>query len=175
MGGGQGRDVLYFANNGFTTWVLDYSQSGINMINKKAELIGKSELIIGKCHDLRTPLPFDDETFDGCFSHMLYCMAFSTEELEFLSSEIRRVLKPGGLNIYTARHIGDPHYRTGIHRGEDMYEVGGFIVHFFSEEIISKLAKGYEIVEINKFEEGLLPRKLVEVILKKQNINENDE
>jgi hypothetical protein len=28
----------------------------------------------------------------------------------------------------------DAHYETRIHRGEDMYEVGGFVVHFFDPE-----------------------------------------
>ncbi len=67
-------------------------------------------------HDVRNPLPFEDESFDACYSHMLYCMALTTDELEFLCSEIRRVLKPGGLNVYTVRHTGDAHYGTGVHR-----------------------------------------------------------
>ena len=41
---------------------------------------------------------------------MLYCMALTVEELEFLSSEIKRVLKPDGLNVYTTRHTGDAQY-----------------------------------------------------------------
>jgi SAM-dependent methyltransferase len=89
------------------------------------------------------------------------------EELDFLAGEIRRVLKPGGLNVYTVRHTGDPHYQKGIHRGEDMYEVGGFIVHFFSREKVEKLAKGFEIVDLQEFEEGGLPRKLFRVTLRK--------
>jgi len=91
----------------------------------------------------------------------------TTDELEFLSQEIRRVLKTGGLNIYMARHTGDPHYGKGIHRGEEMYEVGGFIVHFFSREKVEHLARGYEIVTIEEFEEGGLPRKLFRVALRK--------
>ena len=99
---------------------------------------------------------------------MLYCMALTTEELEFLCSEVKRVLRPGGLNIYTARHTGDAHYRTGIHRGEDMYEIAGdFIVHFFSKEKVERLTKGYKSLEIEEFEEGDLPRKLYMVTMKK--------
>ncbi len=168
LGGGQGRDTLFFAQNGFTVHVLDYCQSGIETISKKADAMGLSLRITAKCHDVRKPLPFDDDTFDGCFSHMLYCMALTTQELEFLSSEIRRVLKTGGLNIFTVRHTGDAHYGTGIHRGEDLYEVGGFIVHFFSKEKVKHLAKGYEIIEIDEFEEGNLPRKLFRVTLRKK-------
>ena len=58
---------------------------------------------------------------------------------------------------------------VGIHRGENMYEVGGFIVHFFTKKMVAKLAKGYTILEIGEFEEGQLPRKLYQVTLQKQN------
>ncbi len=70
--------------------------------------------------------------------------------------------------MYTVRHVGDAHYRAGIHRGEDMYEMGSFIVHFFSREKVELLARGYEIVSIDEFEEGGLPRKLFRVTLRKQ-------
>ena len=168
LGGGQGRDTILYAQNGFRVHVVDYSQSGVETIEQKASTLGLSQLITAKCHDIRKPLPFDDKTFDGCFSHMLFCMALTTKELEFLSNEVRRVLRTGGLNIYTVRHTGDAHYVTGIHRGEDMYEVGGFIVHFFSKEKVKHLAKGYEIVEIDEFEEGGLPRKLFRVTMKRE-------
>jgi len=175
LGAGQGRDTIFFAQKGFRVHVLDYCQSGIETIKQKANALGLSQSITTKCHDVRNPLPFEDGTFEGCFSHMLYCMALTTKELEFLSKEIRRVLKTGGLNIYTVRHIGDPHYGTGIPRGEDMYEVGGFIVHFFSLEKVKHLARGYEMVEIEEFEEGELPRKLFRVTLrKKEQYNEAD-
>ena len=99
---------------------------------------------------------------------MLFCMALTTVQLQLLSEEIRRVLKLGGISAYTVRHTGDTHYKKGIHRGEDMYEVGGFIVHFFSREKVELLAKGYEIIGVHEFEEGELPRKLFLVMLRKK-------
>lgn len=167
LGGGQGRDTLFFASRGFQTTVLDYSRKGLEDIDQKASGLGVSGLIRTVLHDIRKPLPFDGETFDACFSHMLYCMALSTAELEFLSREIRRVLRPGGINVYTARHKGDAHFGKGIHRGEDMYEMGGFIVHFFDREKVKHLSAGYEILGVDEFEEGELPRKLFMVTLKK--------
>ena len=167
LGGGQGRDTLFFARGGFQTTVLDYSQKGLEDIDKKASALGNSGLIRTVLHDIRKPLPFDDETFDACFSHMLYCMALTTAELEFLSREIRRVLRPGGLNVYTARHKGDAHFGKGIHRGEDIYEMGGFIVHFFDREKVKHLSAGYEILSVEELEEGGLPRKLFMVTMKK--------
>lgn len=81
--------------------------------------------------------------------------------------QVWRVLKHGGYHIYTVRHICDPHYGTGIYRGEDMYEVDGFIVHFFSKEKVIHLAQGFDILGIDEFEEGDLPRKLFRVTLRK--------
>ncbi len=168
LGGGQGRDSCFFANEGFSVHVLDYTENGTRSIKEKAEEKGLSESVIPLRHDVRNPLPFEDGTFDACYSHMLYCMALTTEELEFLCSEVKRVLKPGGVDIYTARHTGDAHYGTGTPRGEDMYEIkGGFIVHFFSREKVEQLATGYESFEVEEFEEGELPRKLYLVTMRK--------
>ncbi|HOD35023.1 MAG TPA: class I SAM-dependent methyltransferase [Syntrophales bacterium] len=167
LGVGQGRDTLFFASRGFQTTAIDYSRKGLEDIKKKASGLGLSGLIRTDHHDIREPLPFDDETFDACFSHMLYCMALSTAELESLSREIGRVLRPGGLNVYTVRHKGDALFGKGIHRGEDMYETGGFIVHFFDGEKVKHLSAGYEIIGVDEFEEGELPRKLFMVTLKK--------
>jgi|WetSurMetagenome_2_1015567.scaffolds.fasta_scaffold113437_2 SAM-dependent methyltransferase len=168
LGSGQGRDTLFFARQGLQVYALDYSKEGLDTIQKKADTIGVSAFLTTIYHDVRQRLPFDDNCFDGCYSHMLYCMALATSELEFLSQEVRRVLKPGGFNIYTVRHTADPHYRTGIDRGDDMWEItGGFVVHFFSREKIDHLAKGYEIVDVEEFEETDLPKKLFLVTLKK--------
>ena len=49
-----------------------------------------------------------------------------------------------------------------------MYENDGFIVHFFSEEKIKNLSNGFDILEIEKFEEGTFPRKLFKVTLIKK-------
>ncbi|MCX5816608.1 MAG: class I SAM-dependent methyltransferase [Proteobacteria bacterium] len=167
LGGGQGRDTLFFAGEGFRVNVLDYSNEGLKAIREKSQKLGVSQSIVTLLHDIRQNLPFEDESFDGCFSHMFYCMALTTAELEFISQEIRRVLKPEGLNIYTVRNTNDAHYQTGIHRGEDMWEVGGFTVHFFNREKVEHLAEGYTITGIEEFEEGNLPRRLFLVTLKK--------
>jgi len=170
LGGGQGRDTLFFARCGFKVDVLDYSEQSVTTITEKARQRGLSGLVKVSRHDIREPLPFEDETFDACYSHMLYCMALTSAELERLTDEVRRVLRPEGLNVYTVRHTGDSHYGAGIHRGEDLYEVGGFIVHFFSRQKIEQLAKGYDLVSIDEFEEGGLPRKLFRVTMRKRDL-----
>ena len=73
------------------------------------------------------------------------------------------------MSIYTVRNTEDPHFGKGIRQGEDMYEIGGLIVHFFSKETITRLAEGFSIVKIEEFEEGELPRRLFLVKLRKAN------
>ncbi len=168
LGGGQGRDTIFFAQNGYQVTVVDYCESGVDTITQKSKDLGVSKSITAACHDVRKPLPFNDETFDACYSHMLYCMALTMAELEILSDEIWRVLRPNGLNIYTVRNTKDPHFRTGIHQGEEIYEIGGFVLHFFDKEKVEHLAKGFEIVSIDEFEEGGLPKRLFRVTLRKK-------
>ena len=166
LGAGLGRDSMYFSTNNLSVTSLDYSQSGINIINKK---INKDKLknIKTKVFDIRQKLPFEDNSIDGCFSHMLYCMALSNQNLFNLNKEICRILKPDGLNIYTVRNEHDGDYKNGIHRGEDMYENDGFIVHFFNKTKINQLTDGFKNIKIESFEEGTFPRKLYFVVNKK--------
>ncbi|MDY0187242.1 MAG: class I SAM-dependent methyltransferase [Syntrophus sp. (in: bacteria)] len=168
LGAGQGRDSLFFACSGFSVHALDYAEKSTATLMEKARQFDLSARITVIRHDVREPLPFDDETFDACYSHMLYCMAMTTKELENLSSEVRRVLRPRGLNVYTVRHTGDAHFGVGVCRGEGLYETGGFVVHFFSGEKVKRLAKGYDLVGIDEFEEGDLPRKLFRVTMRKR-------
>ena len=48
-----------------------------------------------------------------------------------------------------------------------MYEIGGFVVHFFSDEKVRSLSDGYEILDIRRMREGSLPRELFAVTLRK--------
>jgi SAM-dependent methyltransferase len=168
LGAGLGRDTLFFAKNSINVEVLDYSPTAIKIINKKALGAKLSNFISAKIFDVRKKLPFKDNSIEACFSHMLYCMALSTAELKYLNNEICRILKPGGMNVYTVRHTEDGDYKNGIHIGEDIYENDGFIVHFFSEEKVRKIADGFNIINIESFDEGKFPRKLFRVVLKKK-------
>ena len=168
LGAGLGRDTIFFAKNSIHVSSLDYSQTAINTINKKILGTKLSNFISTKVFDVRKKLPFEDNSVEAFFSHMLYCMALTVAELKYLNNEICRILKPGGINIYTARHTGDGDYKNGTHIGEDLYENDGFIVHFFSEEKVRQITEGFDILNIENFEEGKFPRKLFRVVLKKK-------
>ena len=168
LGAGLGRDSVLFAYNSIHTLALDYSKAGIEVINKKNKEKNLSNFLSTKIFDVRKKLPFEDNSIDGCYSHMLYCMALTQDDLKKLNSEILRVLKPGGINIYTVRHVGDGDFKNGIYRGEDLYENDGFIVHYFSKEKVNLLLEGFKNILLEKFEEGKFPRKLFFVVNEKK-------
>lgn len=162
LGFGQGRDTLYFAHAGLNITALDYSQASVTAIESA---LPKNS--IAKQHDVRKLLPFPDHSFDACYSHMLLCMELSSAEISSALSEIFRVIKPGGLVLYSVRSVHDSYYKKGIHLGEKMYEAGDFTVHFFSEEMIQLLSGGFAMLSIDRLEEGSQPRDLYAVAMQK--------
>ena len=168
LGAGLGRDSIFFAKNNIKIQALDYSSSGIEIINHKIKRDNLSNYISTKLFDVREKLPFKDNSIDACYSHMLYCMALTIADLQKLNNEIHRILKPNGLNIYTVRHTNDGDYKNGKHIGEDLYENDGFIVHYFSEEKVNSLLNGFKNIALEKFEEGTFPRKLFFIVNEKK-------
>ena len=168
LGAGLGRDSIFFAKNKIKTEALDYSESGIEIINHKIKKDNLSNYISTKLFDVRKTLPFKDSSIEACYSHMLYCMALTTNDLKKLNNEIKRILKPGGINIYTVRHTNDGDFKNGIHRGEDLYENDGFIVHYFSKEKVNSFLNGFKNISLEQFEEGTFPRKLFFVVNEKK-------
>ncbi|QUW85824.1 class I SAM-dependent methyltransferase (plasmid) [Streptomyces mirabilis] len=160
LGAGHGRDALYFARSGFTVQATDFSAVGLGQLTHAARTQGLGDRVATVTHDVREPLPLADSSVDAVFAHMLLCMALSTAEIHALVGEVRRVLRPGGTFVYTVRHTGDAHYGTGTAHGDDIFENGGFAVHFFDRDLVNALADGWILNDVHAFEEGDLPRRL---------------
>ena len=168
LGAGLGRDTIFFAQNGINVQAIDYSLSATNIIKKRSKENNLDALIKVENYDIRKKLNCDNENFQACYSHMLFCMALTNQDLKDLNQEIFRVLKKDGFNVYTVRNHMDGDFKKGMHRGEDMYEMNGFIVHYFSENKIKSLLNGFTNISIENFDEGNFPRKLSLVINKKK-------
>jgi SAM-dependent methyltransferase len=160
LGAGHGRDALFFAREGFAVHALDFSASGLRQLSQSARTLGIGERVKTTVHDVRTPLPLPDSSAGAVFAHMLLCMALSTAQIDGLVGEVRRVLRPGGVFVYTVRHTGDAHFGAGISHGDNIFEHDGFAVHFFTHDLVTALADGWTLIDIHAFEEGELPRRL---------------
>jgi hypothetical protein len=168
LGPGQGRDTLLFAAGGISVTAIDFAEDGLDQVSNKATEAGLSQAVSTMHHDVRQPLPIADASFDACYAHMLFSMALTTGELERLSAEVHRVLTENALVVYTVRNTTDPHYGSGIAHGDGMYEMGGFIVHFFDRALIDRLATGFELLEVAEYEEGRLPRRLFGITMRRR-------
>jgi SAM-dependent methyltransferase len=163
LAAGHGRDALYFAERGFRVLATDFSGVAVHQIRRAAQAGGVAAQVSAIVHDIREPLPLEDRAVDAVFGHMALCMALSTKEIHTIVEEIWRVLRPGGTLIYTVRHTGDAHYGAGNPHGDDIFEHGGFAVHFFSRQLVDALADGWILNDVHAFEEGELPRRLWQV------------
>jgi len=168
LGAGLGRDTIFFAKNNIKVEALDYSKTAVTSIKKKVEELNLSEFVSTKVFDVRKKLPFKNNSIQGIFSHMLYCMALKNLEVQNLNNEILRVLVKGGVNIYTVRNFEDGDYKNGVHIEDETYQNDGFIINFFSKKKIEKLLVGFSNIKIDRFNEGDFPRKLFIVQNKKK-------
>src|SRR5437016_4008820 len=152
LGTGHGRDTIFFATNGIEVEALDYSVIAVEILEKMTKekrLPIKSQIFDVK----KNPLPFPDGYFDAMYSHMFHNMCFSLEELHFIFSEIRRVLKPKGLNFSSVINHNDKSYGKGVEVDKGIYDVNGFQIRFFTEKEIRDLAAeegGFEILWIRE-------------------------
>jgi SAM-dependent methyltransferase len=71
---------------------VDFSIFVIQTLDKIAK--AKRLPITPRVFDVKSALPFPNGYFDAIYSHMLLNMRFSLDELHFIFSEMRRVLKP---------------------------------------------------------------------------------
>ena len=147
LGAGHGRDTVFFASNGIEVDALDYSVVAIDILNKITK--EKRLAIKSQTFDVaKNPLPFADGYFDAVYSHMLFNMRFSEDELHLIFSEMRRVLKPEGLNFFSVRNHHDKSYGKGIEVDKGIHDIDGFQIRFFTEKQIEGLvsAQGFEIL-----------------------------
>lgn len=148
LGCGQGRDSLFFASKGIKVNALDYSRFAIEQLSKCAKQTGLP--IEASVYDATKPLPFNDDTFDAVYSHMLFSMKFSQEQLKFIFKEVNRVLKNDGFHFFSVRNHNDKFYGKGIRVDYETYDIDGFQIRFFTKQEIENLCEGFKIFEIKE-------------------------
>jgi SAM-dependent methyltransferase len=95
FGCGSGANTALLANRGAHVWAIDISQELLRLGRRRLALSGRAggaTFVAGSAHDL----PFPDESIDVVFGIAI----LHHLDLDLVSREVRRVLKPGGRAIF---------------------------------------------------------------------------
>jgi len=145
-------ETVFFASNRFEVEAIDYSVIAVEILTK----IANEKRLSIKSHVFdvkkKKPLPFPDGYFDVAYSHMLFNMRFSLDDIHFILSEIRRLLKPKGWNFFSVRNHNDKFYGKGQEIEKGIFDINGFQIRFFTENEIQDLveSEGFEILQIKE-------------------------
>lgn len=154
VGCGNGRHIIFFAEQGFNVYGIDISEEAIKIA--KVWLSKKNltaELLVSDIESL----PFVDDYFDviisfGVLDHITFSKAKSSLD------EIKRVLAPDGYVYITLRSTEDAEFGRGkkVDHNTFVLEEGyekELIQHYFDLEEIKELFEGLKIFDIELHEE----------------------
>ncbi len=107
-----------FSENGYETVGIELDPEQVNLANNFGHTRGLNLNV--QVGDM-TKLAFEDETFDAVYSYNSIFHMKKTE-IDKSVSELKRVLKPGGLMFVNFLSIDDFRCGEGPHLGEHQYE-----------------------------------------------------
>ena len=153
-GCGNGRHIVFFAEQGFDAWGTDISEKAIEIANAWVSKRGlKAHLEVGDI----TQLPFENSYFDVAISFgVLDHIPFS--EAKRIMEEIGRVVAKGGYTYITLRSTEDAECGRGEKVANNTFVLQegyekGIIQHFFDLEEINDLFKDFNIFDIELHEQ----------------------
>ena len=144
MGGGQGRDCLFFAKEGYDVLGFDLSQDAVTFVEDccKAENIQNLKVIV---HDLTKPLNFDSK-FDLIYSN-LALQFFDLNQLEVIFHNISKIMHENSLFLFSTKKHGDKYDDFGTKINENVFEYKGIKRYFFDQDSLrSILEKKFKIL-----------------------------
>ncbi|WP_203790475.1 class I SAM-dependent methyltransferase [Paractinoplanes rishiriensis] len=152
LGCGQGHDLEAMARAGHRVAGLDFSSFAVRHARKRVygwrfPRRRKSDL---RVYDIADRLPFENGRFGGVYSH-LALHYFHDDVTRQIFSEIARVLRPGGLLVFSVKSTEDPYYGDGEPLGENIFRRKGHVRHFFDEGNIKDLLEGWTVESIESY------------------------
>ena len=141
IGCGDGRDAIYFAQNGISVTAIDFSAEAIKKLTAVAPEIRAS------VQDIQD-IDFPDASFDAIYAH-LSLHYFDDPTTEAIVQNIYRMLKKNGLFFVRCKSIHDPLYGKGEKVEEDTFHFG-HTRHFFRREYLEQKLRNFEIISCNE-------------------------
>jgi ubiquinone/menaquinone biosynthesis C-methylase UbiE len=157
LGCGSGNDAIRLAQKGIRVMGLDISISAVNRAQDRADAEDLNAQFIQA--DMSQGLTFRSERFDGVLAN-LSLHYFPWEQTRYIVSEVRRVLRPGGVFVLHVNSEQEGHKRKakgvamtqlepGFYREDD-----GITRRYFSEDDLEDLLEGWriEVLELLRIE-----------------------
>lgn len=148
LGCGSGGHIVYLAEKGFQVYGIDLSSEGIKKAKQLLVEKGLSAKI--KAGSIYQPLPYPDVFFDAVISIRTFHHG-RIENIRKAISELRRIIKPGGILFITVRKRTSKKYRHPFKEiAPHTYvplegDEKGLIHYLFTKEIIRKEFRGFKI------------------------------
>ena len=151
MGCGKGRNVIWLAQQGVDMDGFDFSAAAIKEAKRRAEEV-HSESASFQVVDATEPWPYESDYFDLGIDCFASTDIESVEGRAFSISEMRRVLKPGGLLLAYLLSVDDEYHKEMIEtspageRNSFLQPTGKF-EKVYDEKDIADTFGAFEIVE----------------------------
>ncbi len=149
LGPGQGRDSLAFVMEGYSLTGLDCSNVACGILKER---IPGMKVRLG---DVREKMDFEPESFDVCYAHMVLNMDMTPGDLRRTLKDVRTVLRKGGYMMFSVRNTQDPAFGKGVNTHHNVWvNDSGFAVNFLTEEEVRGFVDCFELIKIERFNEG---------------------
>ena len=144
---GYGRDSVYFSENAYQVCGIDISDEAINLAEKNYENI---DFVAGDIFNL----PYKEQSFDILFGNFILHL-FSKDQRSRILDESFRVIKPGGISVFSVASVEDSDYGVGEEIEKDCYvNSRGVMKYYYSKKAIKEEFNKFSNIEIDVIEEN---------------------
>ena len=148
LGCGNGRDSIYFLQNGFQVMGIDASDTAIERLTRITAGSERAEFI---CGDFVNDSRIYSRKYDYVYSRFTLHAITASQQNELLRN-ITGVMKSDGKIFIEARTLRDDLYGKGENAGDNAFIYDGHYRRFIDPEELADIMKsiGYKIISMNE-------------------------
>jgi len=109
-GCGNGRNAAYLAKKGCTVHAVDFSKVALRMTHQLVQQERLQEKVFLSRCSLKGSFPLSSNSFQLALDSYVSCHFLSETERTLYATEMRRVLKPGGVLFSSVMSVDDDYY-----------------------------------------------------------------
>jgi SAM-dependent methyltransferase len=161
---------MMFAKKGICVVTVDFSSMGSDRMGERTKAGSIDRCGAFLAQNIREKIPEPSSSVDAIFSKLFLCIDLQEAEIKEIMWECLHVLKPGGLKVFSVLSDHHPDCGKATKCGEDEWKADmGFVAHFFTEDKIKRMARGFELLWIREYKGDMPPASgpMYEVVLMK--------